>query len=140
MVAAVGEGADEGHLAHDEVVHRDLGQMAPDGDVDDGAARPDGPDRGGERGVDAGAFEGDVRSCPTGEIANGGGRVIGCRVEHDLGAGGRRLRLRAAAGSTTITVPAPVASSAAMVASPIGPAPKTAAVPPSGSPESRAAW
>ena len=38
--------------------------------------------------------------------------------------------LRAAAGSTTITWPAPTALSAAVVTSPIGPAPNTAAVPP----------
>ena len=140
---AVGERADEVDLGEHQVVHprrvASWPQIATLTTVPPGRTEPIAE---AEHRVDAGALERDVRARAAGEVADRVGHVRLGRVEHHVGARAAvALALRAAAGSTDDhLVRRPTALSAAVVTSPIGPAPNTAAVPPGLIPDSRTAW
>ena len=140
VVLAVGERPDEVDLGEHQLVHRDPGLVAPDRHVHDRAAGAHRPDRRAEHGVDARALERDVGARATGEVADRVGHVTSVGSSTSSAPAPGALALRTAAGSTTNTFDAPAALSAAVVTSPIGPEPNTAAVSPGLSPDSRTAW
>jgi hypothetical protein len=67
--------------------------VAPDGDVDDGAAGTHRRDGGAEHGVDTRALERHVRTRAAGQVADGVRHVDLGRVEHLVGAGTGSLGL-----------------------------------------------